>query len=70
MDLDNIIGSLKDSEVEREVAWSEFEPYVIYKGKEMNVEDFISTVKEELEAVQTLQKLNGKSPVDVILVKA
>jgi len=69
MDLENIIESLRDSEVEREIAWSEFEPYVIYRGKEMNLEDFIGTVIEELKAVQTLQKLNGNPPVDVILVK-
>ena len=69
MDLENIIESLRDSKVEREVAWSEFEPYVIYRGKEMNLEDFIGTVIEDLKAVQTLQRLNGNPPVDVILVK-
>ena len=43
---------------------------MIYKGKEMNLEDFIGTVMEDLKTVQTLQKLNGKPPIDVILVKA
>jgi len=70
MDLNSIIESLKDSEVYREKAWDEFEPGIVYRGKVWNLEDFIGTVMEDLKAVQTLQKLNGKPPIDVILVKA
>ncbi|RLF99057.1 hypothetical protein DRN58_05800 [Thermococci archaeon] len=67
MNLENLITSLRDSEVEREFPWSEFEPFVVYKGKEMTIEDFIGTVTEELIKINAVQKVNRNEPVEIIL---